>query len=147
MATLHLMCGLPGAGKTTLARKLERSESALRLCPDEWMARIVGDGHDEARRQKVELVQWEIAARALSLGIDVVLENGFWSRSEREEFRAKAAALGARSKVHFLDVPLETLLERLAARNQALPPDTFHVTEEQLRMFWSWFEPPGPDEL
>src|SRR5258708_5633784 len=73
MATLHLICGLPGSGKTTLAKQLERDLPALRLAPDEWMARIVGDGFDDAKRAAVEAVQWEIAARALSLGINVSL--------------------------------------------------------------------------
>lgn len=147
MATVHLICGLPGAGKTTLARRLERELPAVRLTPDEWMARIVGDGYDEAKRAAVEAVQWELAARLLSLGLDVILENGFWSRSERDEFRARAAEAGAACRLYFLDVPHAELWRRLAARNAALPPDTFHVTEAQLDLWSSGFEPPTPDEL
>ena len=33
--TLHLTVGLPGVGKTTLARELEQASGALRLTPDE----------------------------------------------------------------------------------------------------------------
>jgi predicted kinase len=147
MPTLHLVCGLPGAGKTTLARRLERDLPALRLAPDEWMARIVGDGYDETKRAAVEAVQWELAARVLRLGVDVVLENGFWSRRERDEFRARAAALGAATRLHYLDVSREELRRRLARRNAALPPDTFRVEEAQLDLWASWFEPPTPEEL
>jgi len=145
--TLHLVCGLPGSGKTTLARRLERDLPALRLAPDEWMARIVGDGSDEAKRAAVEAEQWEIAARAINLGIDVILENGFWSRSERDDFRSRAAALGAKTRVHFLDVSRDELLRRLALRNTALPPDTFRVSDAQLETWSRCFEPPTPDEL
>ena len=147
MPILHLICGLPGSGKTTLSRSLERDLPALRLAPDEWMARIVGDGYDDAKRAAVEAVQWEIAARTLSLGLDVILENGFWSRSEREDYRARAAALGAGTKLHFLDVSRDELLRRLALRNSELPPHTFRVTEAQLVLWSSKFEPPKPDEL
>jgi predicted kinase len=147
MPVLHLICGLPGSGKTSLARQLELHLPALRLAPDEWMARIVGDGYDDAKRAAVEAVQWEIAARALRLGVDVVLENGFWSRSERDDFRARAAAVGADTRLHFLDVPRDELLRRLALRNAALPEDTFRVNEAQLDLWSKWFEPPTPDEM
>lgn len=147
MATLHLICGLPGSGKSTLATRLERELPGLRLTPDEWMARIVGNGTDESKREAVEAVQWEIAVQALRLGVDVILENGFWSREERDDLREQVAALGADSKLHFLDVPKDELLERLQSRNAALPPKTFSVTEAQLDIWWDWFEPPTRDEL
>jgi len=34
------MCGLPSAGKTTLAKQLECETKAVRLCPDEWIVRL-----------------------------------------------------------------------------------------------------------
>lgn len=139
--------GLPGSGKTTLAKRLERDLPALRLAPDEWMCRIVGNGHDEEKRSIVEAVQWEIAARVLSLGVNVILEYGFWSRSERDDFRSRAAALGSNTQLHFLNVPRDELLRRLELRNAALPPDTFHVDFAQLDLWLNRFEPPIPDEL
>ena len=151
MATLILMCGLPGSGKTTRARELELERHALRLTPDEWIARLFGTGLTlptlDWCRDPVEAVQWAVAERALSLGVNVILDFGFWSRSEREGFRSRAAALGARSEVHFLDAPREVLLARLAARNAELPAYTFHVTEVQLNAWWNLFEPPAADEL
>jgi AAA domain len=63
MTVLHLICGLPGAGKTTLARQLENGLPALRLAPDEWMSRISGDGCEEEKRAAIEGVQWDIAGR------------------------------------------------------------------------------------
>jgi predicted kinase len=142
-----LICGLPGAGKTTLARQLENSLPALRLGPDEWMSRILGDGYEEEKRAAIEAVQWDIAARALRLGVDVILENGFWTRQDRDHFRSRAAELGAKTNVHFLDVPHAELSRRLAARNLMLPSDTFRVDQAQLDSYWNMFEPPTPDEI
>jgi predicted kinase len=146
-----LMCGLPGSGKTTRARRLELERHALRLTPDEWIARLFGTDLTlptlDWCRDPVEAVQWAVAERVLSLGLNVILDFGFWSRSEREDFRARAAALGARSEVHFLDAPRDVLLARLAARNADLPACTFHVTEAQLNSWWNLFEPPTEDEL
>ena len=53
MATLFMMMGLPGSGKTTLARRLERERPALVLSLNVWMSRIVGDGYDFKRRETV----------------------------------------------------------------------------------------------
>ncbi|MDP9202031.1 MAG: AAA family ATPase [Gemmatimonadota bacterium] len=151
MATLYLLCGLPGSGKTTLARKLERESPALRLCPDEWMAPLFGSdlpqGDLDAHRTPVETVQWDIAAAALRLGVNVVMENGFWAKAEREDFRRRADGLGARVELRYLEVPREVLWERLSRRNADLPPDTFQVTKAQFDEWWGAFEPPDSEEL
>jgi len=80
------------------------------------------DLYDEAKRAAVESLQWDVAARALALGVDVILENGFWSRAERDEYRSRAKALGARVELRFLDVPRDELWARLSKRNADLPP-------------------------
>lgn len=151
MASLFLICGLPGSGKTTLARQLEQSQPALRLSPDEWIAPILADTADteelDRLRAPVEAIQWQVAQRVLTLGLDVVLEWGFWSREERSHYRARAEAIGAQVKLHYLEVARDELWARLSRRNAALPPGTFVVTEAQLDRWWGWFEPPTADEL
>lgn len=148
MPTLHLLCGLPGSGKSTLALRLEREESAIRLTTDEWMNRLGADGYDAATREAVEALQWELAQALLAKGVSVILENGFWRREERDRLRARATELGADTRLHILDVPREELLRRLAARNAALPPDTFRVRLEDLDEWMiNAFEPPTAEEL
>lgn len=151
IATLHLMVGLPCSGKTTLARKLEKKYSALLLTPDEWHVRLYGQDMDEdehdARHDLVENLLWDVGARALVIGVDVILDFGFWGRSERDDFRSQATKLGADFKIHFLDVPEKELLERLALRNANLPPHTFPLTETMLKEWALLFEPPSQEEL
>ncbi len=151
MATLFLICGLPGAGKTTLAKQIEQTQPALRLCPDEWIATILADATDLAEldrlRTPVESVQWEVAKRVLTLGVDVILEWGFWSHAERASYRAQAEALGAQVELHYLAVDRDELWARLARRNANLPPGTFVVTQAQLDLWSSWFEVPTAAEL
>lgn len=151
IATLHLMVGLPCSGKTSLARELERKHSALRLTPDEWHIRLFGQNIDEkeheARHDLVESLLWDIAARVLVLGIDVILDFGCWVRSQRDEFRTRAAELGADFKISFVSVPDDVLLARLAARNAQLPPGVFGIPESKLKEWALLFEPPCQEEL
>ena len=147
MPTLHLICGLPGSGKSTLAEELQKKRPALRLIPDEWMERIIGDGRNSEKRKVVDAIQREIAEQALRLGVDVILETGFWSRKERDECRAMAKAAGAQAKLYFLDVPRDELVRRLEERNKNLPPHTFRVTAEDIDEWTPLFEKPTPDEL
>lgn len=152
MATLHLMVGLPCSGKTTLARKLEIERSALRLTPDEWQLPLFGQDVEEleehnARHGLIEAMLWKLASRALGLGTNVILDFGFWAREEREDFRLRAKQLGASSEVHFLDVPDDELMKRLAVRNSQLSQETFHIPEEMLRKWIAFFQRPTPDEL
>lgn len=146
MATLHLMVGLPCSGKTTLAKQLEHDLPALRLSPDEWMLRVVVDAYDEPKRAIVEAMLWEIAARVLALGSDVVLDYGFWSKQERDDFRQRAAAVGASMTIHFLDVPREELHRRLLMRNADLSPDTVPIQPSDLDTWLAMFERPTDDE-
>jgi predicted kinase len=147
MPVLHLICGLPGSGKSTLAHELEHRENTIWLSADEWMSYIVGDGYDEKRRAAIEQVQWQLAKKLVKLGVNVVLDNGFWSRSEREGLRKEAADLGARTELHVLDVPLAELQKRIAKRNRALPANAFPITEQQLEEWSKLFERPRADEL
>jgi predicted kinase len=153
MPVLYLLCGLPGSGKTTQALRLEGERGALRLCPDQWITALYGEGihRDRAKldsaRTPIEALQWQVAAKVLSRGINVVLENGFWSRKERQDYRARAEALGAHVELIFLDVPPDELWARLQKRNAELPPDTFHVSESDFNEWLELFEPPTADEL
>lgn len=150
MVTLHLMVGLPCSGKTTLAQQLERERSALRLTPDEWQVRLFGqDAHEQdhdARHSAFEDLLWGVAARALELGTNVILDYGFWAREEREDYRLRAKRLAASSEVHFLDVPEEELLRRLAIRNSE-PNESFHISPESMNSWFRSFQAPEPEEL
>src|SRR5208282_4573232 len=91
-ARLIIVCGLPGSGKTTLAKRLEATLRAIRFCPDEWMGALSLDIYDEGKRAKIEALQWKFAQSLLALGLTVILEWGTWGRSERDTLRAGARA-------------------------------------------------------
>src|SRR5580698_2108248 len=79
---LIIICGLPGSGKTTLAREFETRLHAVRFEPDEWMEALALDLYDEQSRAKIEQLQWKLGRQLLSVGLTVIIEWGTWGRSE-----------------------------------------------------------------
>jgi predicted kinase len=100
-----------------------------------------------SRHDSVESIMWDVAARVLVLGVDVILDFGCWVRSQRDEFRSRAENLGADFEIHFADVPEEVLLERLKARNEMHTEGTFFIPEARLKEWIQIFEPPSSEEL
>jgi predicted kinase len=145
--TLHLMCGLPGSGKTTTARRIAAATGAVRLAPDEWLIALRLDHMSDGPRARVEELQWALAQELLAADTSVILEAGFWSRRERDAMRGRARELGVRVRLWFLDVAFAERWRRIDARNHDLPPDCFAVTHDELASYDEMFEAPSTDEL
>jgi predicted kinase len=150
--TIHLLCGLPGSGKTTVARRLEREHDAVRCTLDEWMLALFDltpyDAEYAERADRVKELIWRVAGNVLAIGHDVVLDWSLWSRAAREEARRRAEALGADVILHYVEVPLAAAEARLAERNASAAAGVHRIDLDDLRRFADeLFEPPAPDEV
>ena len=96
-----VITGLPGSGKTTLARELANSMPASRMCPDEWMMTAGIDLWNERARCQIEACQLTVSLDLLREGRHVVIEWGLWTRSEREVIRNAAEAIGSPGRLSF----------------------------------------------
>jgi predicted kinase len=149
MPAAHLIYGYLGAGKTTFARQLERDIPAIRFSHDEWMVRLYGD---DPPIEQFAIFYWriheqveEIWLRCLELGLDVVLDFGFWTRQERDETRAKIIALGAEARLYRLTCPEDEAWRRIEKRNANLQGSLL-IVRNTFEMFKERFEPLDPDE-
>ena len=139
-----LLCGLPASGKTTLARELADAYDAVRLNPDEWELALGVDPFDEGFQVRLEAQFSELAERLLTLGTSVILEWGFWARSERDEKREVARSLGVAVELRFLDVPYDELVRRVVDRHAR---GGIAITEGHMKQYRDTFEPPTDEEL
>lgn len=154
MATLHYFYGWPGAGKTTAARALAASAPALLVCEDEWLLAFITapitsletyvDAIGRLRR-----VIGPLTTRALALGCSVVFDFAGNTVAHRAWARDLAAAAGATSRLHVLDVPAEVCRQRLHQRNQTRPDGLYFgdVDDALFDAVVQHIVPPTPEEL
>ncbi len=149
MATAHLIYGYLGAGKTTYARRLERDIGAVRFTPDEWMSRLFGQDPPVAIFQEKAAAILEVMEplwlRCLALGVDVVLDFGFWRRSERDRARRLAGDAGATSVLYTLSCADDEAFRRVSARN-ANESHSLYIAPETFTLLKARFEALEPDE-
>lgn len=77
----------------------------------------------------------------------MILESGFCLRSDRDEKRLGARALGVPVELRYLASPVGQLWQRIEARNLRAEPGTVPITRELLDKYIGFFQAPDPDEI
>jgi predicted kinase len=144
---LVLITGLPASGKSTLARRLAPTIPAIRLDKDQWTIQLGHDPWDDDVRPLIEGQLWTLTQDLLAQGQSVILEWGHWARAERDEKRLAARALGVGVELHYLDAPLEELIERAERRNVSGEWSASPMTRAHFEQWAGSFQPPDEEEL
>jgi predicted kinase len=149
-ATLHLLCGKAGAGKTTLATALAAAHKAIIIAEDIWLIRLYGPmtSFDDYRTysQRAKSVVGPLVTDLLGLGQSVVLDYPANTKSSRLWLRSLAESAGAHHLLHYLATPNEICLERIDQRNIERPEGSYHLTKDDFDYVSSFFEAPEVDE-
>jgi predicted kinase len=142
-STLYLVCGLPGAGKTTRSQQILEKVKAVYVGADDWVVALGMSLVDFDFRVKLQHCLLAHAGSILRTGVSVVLEFGSWHRQERDAIRQVAQRAGAATELHFVNAPLDELVRRVRARGGR---DAEILATQVLIQDSSRFEHPSPEE-
>lgn len=149
-ATVHLLHGLPGCGKTHFARQLAAERRCVRLSHDEWVVRLFGSRPStdqiEAVREPIHAMLWTYTSRIVDAGSDVILDFGFWTRGERDRAREQVRGMGAAHLLYTFDCPSQVAWERVKRRNSLDSTDSLHIDEQTFWLLADRVEPLMLDE-
>ena len=146
----HVIIGFIGSGKTTFAKKLEKETGALRFTKDEWVIAIFGhdptiDGFD-TYDNRISKLAVDVALYCLKAGNDIIIDEGFWVRSQRDEIRQKIENSGGKVQFYYVKNTHETMKQRVSRRNQKPTADAFVISEDLYDGYRKYFEEPSPEE-
>ena len=147
----YVICGFIGAGKTTFARKLEKETKAIRITKDEWIIKIFGnkitsDKNFEVYDKNITELATNIAFKILKAGKDVILDEGFWVKSQRDDIKKKLLQAGANPIFYYVETSVEKMKERIINRSNNPTKDSFEINEEMFDKYLKYWEPPKKEE-
>ncbi len=151
-----MVCGPTGVGKTTCSLSLSKELEAVRFSIDPWMqALYLKDMTTLDFTWITERVNrcceqiWQVSKQILLLNGNVLLDLGFTTKAQREDFYGRAKALNINPELYYLDAPKDIRKKRVEKRNSEKDSSvyTFEVTDMMFDFMEPRFEKPSAEEL
>jgi predicted kinase len=146
---VYLMCGIAGAGKTTLANKLVE-KGFIRLSIDEYIWAQFGkyniDYHPGQYPELQKEAEYQLEQELITYlkqKQSLVIDYSFWKRSNREKYKALIESYGVECIILFFKVDYEILKSRLKNRSSRFDANAaFPITDEILDQYYTGFQEP-----
>lgn len=147
--TQFLLVGFPYSGKTTLAKELEKKLGFARINIDELKAE---KGYGKVGDDDVPDSVWDeifneadrLIFKYLKEGKHVASEYAWITKAWRDRARKVATDAGSKTKIIYLDIPLETIKKRWLKNKKSKA--RFHWPEDEFNRYLSEFEKLSPTE-
>lgn len=143
------LCG----GKSTYAERLKKERRAVVLSCDEITMALfdgnLGERHDEMVT-RIKRFWLEKSTELVGAGVTVILDWGFWKRSERDCTREFYRSRNIPVELHYIDIDDNLWHEYIASRNQAVSDgrvSAYYVDNALEEKFESIFEAPDRSEV
>ncbi len=153
---IHLIVGNTGSGKTTYSRELKQKTNGVIFSIDKWNNALFltdkkpTDGLEWflERIERAETIILDLVTQLEETKTDTILDLGLSKVKHREKFRRFAKLHNYELKIHFLDIPTETRLERVMKRNKEKGEAfEFEVSKENFDFMETWFNKPTAKEM
>lgn len=153
MARVILICGKICSGKSTYGNKLRIQENAVLLSIDEITLSLFGqhcgDKHDEYS-EKTQNYLFNKSLELIEIGINVILDWGFWSKEKRDYAREFYSSKNIECEFHYIDVCNETWNRYIIKRNDDILTgkiNAYYVDKNLADKVIPLFETPNKDEI
>jgi predicted kinase len=151
MAEIVLCCGKVCSGKSTFAKLLEDEYGFFHFSADQWMLHFYGEPVDrrifELQLSSCKEMIISIAYKLLSHGHKVVLDFGFWRKTERQAACSEVLKRGHRATIIYFPVDYEKQLAYMRGRQSSPLGDHYNFTESAVRDLNRLFEEPDETEV
>ncbi|MCR5016932.1 MAG: ATP-binding protein [Ruminococcus sp.] len=152
MSKVIMLCGRLCSGKSTYSATLRDELGCVVLSVDELMISLLGRETGAMHDEYVCRAKQYICGKAADIaraGADVVLDQGFWSRAERDSAREFFTSRGVDCELRYLRISDEEWERRIAKRNAEVAAgrsDAYYVDDGLKAKFTAMFEEPTADE-
>ena len=142
--TLTILCGIPGSGKTTYAKKyIDEHPNTIHLSSDSIRAELYGNESAQGNPAEVFSIMQQRAVDTLNNGQSVVYDCTSITRKDRAGIISSCPKF-TKIECHVVWAPIETCVERDAARGRTVGKE---VIDRMLKRFQSPFYDEGIDEI
>ncbi len=151
--TVYLICGKICSGKSFYAEKMRTEKNAVLLSVDEITLALfdshIGEKHDEIC-ERTQNYLYEKSLEIVGIGCNVILDWGFWQKSEREYARKFYECRNIPCEFHCIEISDKLWKANIDRRNKAITEGkatAYFVDDNLAAKFNSIFEPPEKDEI
>ena len=152
-AKAYLICGSICSGKTYYARQLSAAKNAVILSCDEiendLFQKSLGEAHD-AMAEHIHKYLLKKAVEIIHHGTNVILDWGFWRKSDRENTSSYFKSLNISYEWHYMDTSPQQRSKNINSRNQAVingESSDYYVDGDLLQKCSAFFQPPCREEI
>ena len=145
---LYLFVGVPGAGKTTVAKLIEDTTDAVHLWADQERQKMFDEvSHSKEESEALYNVLNQQTDTLLADGKSVIFDTNFNYRKDRDYLRSIAEKHGAKTCIIWLTTPIKVARERALHDTHRDRNGYEHIMKpEQFDLLISRLEPPTDNE-